>query len=123
MHTTNRFEDLIFHPKELLSIVCECAGAKAKQDAFSYVVGEGKWGSKVHEGSSNLISAMIRYGKDGSDVPAEKRRTASLTVEDLEFAREHLDPNLMHIFQYTHPDPSEGEISALKRFSYWLFET
>ena len=88
------------------------------------MVGEGKWGSKVHEGSSNLISAMIRYGKTDADqnVPPEKRRTASLTVEDLEFAREHLDPNLMHIFQYTHPDPSEGEISALKRFSYWLFD-
>jgi hypothetical protein len=34
-----RFEDLIFHQRELISTVCECVGAVAKQEHFSYVVG------------------------------------------------------------------------------------
>jgi hypothetical protein len=94
------FEDLIFHPKQLLSIVCECAGAVPKEEAFSYVVGEGKWG-KAHERSSNLISAMVRYGSD-------KNRLASLTTEDLTYAKEHFDPELMSMFQYLQPDVAIG---------------
>jgi len=84
---------LIFHPKQLLSVICECAGAVPKEEAFSYVVGEGKWGSKVHQGSSNMISAMVRYGSD-------KKRLTSFTAEDLAFAYQHLDPEVMTIFQY-----------------------
>lgn len=96
-----RFEDLIFHPQELLSTVCACAGAVPKPDedgitAFRYVVGEGKWGSSVHKGSSNLISAMIRYGTDSG-------RLHSLTMDDLNYAHEHLDPELLRIFQYASP--------------------
>jgi hypothetical protein len=34
-----RFEDLIFHQRELISTICECVGAVAKQEHFSYVVG------------------------------------------------------------------------------------
>ena len=84
-----------------MSVVCECGGAVAKEDAFAYVVGEGKWGSRVHEGSSNLISAMIRYGSD-------RKRLASMTTDDLAFARKHLDPNLIRMFQYRQPDETVG---------------
>jgi hypothetical protein len=34
-----RFEDLIFHQRQLISTICECVGAVAKQEHFSYVVG------------------------------------------------------------------------------------
>jgi hypothetical protein len=44
-----RFEDLIFHPKELIATICLCAGAVPKQDTFTYVVDAGKWGS-AHSG-------------------------------------------------------------------------
>jgi hypothetical protein len=90
-----RFEDLIFHQKQLVATVCECAGAVPKEDSFSYVVSEGKWGA-AHQKSSNLISAMIKYG-------STKSRLASLTREDLEYAAEHADPNLVRIFQYQQP--------------------
>jgi hypothetical protein len=58
--------------------VCECAGAVPKQDTFTHVVDSGKWGS-AHKGSSNMISAMIKYGTD-------KKRFASFTDDDLRFA-------------------------------------
>ena len=74
-------------------------------NSFSYVVGEGKWGSKVHEGSTNLISAMIRYGS----ADAKQHRFHKMTTADLEYSRYHLDPELMRIFQY-HPFPAaDGE--------------
>ncbi|GAX17766.1 hypothetical protein FisN_24Hh167 [Fistulifera solaris] len=93
-----RFEDMIFHPRKVLSLVCECAGAKPKQEAFSYVVGEGKWGNKVHEGSSNMISAMIRYGSNSS-------RLTQMSEADLELAYRALDPELMDLFQYPRVPP------------------
>jgi hypothetical protein len=91
-----RFEDIIFHAREVITIVCECAGAVPKQDTFSYVVDAGKWGS-AHKGSSNMISAMIKYGTD-------KKRFASLTDKDLRYAAEHLDPELLGRFHYEVPD-------------------
>lgn len=97
-HHCLRFEDMIFHPRKVLSLVCECAGAKPKQDAFSYVVGEGKWGNKVHEGSSNMISAMIRYGSNSS-------RLIQMSEADLELAYRELDPELMELFQYPRVPP------------------
>lgn len=88
-----RFEDLIFHPKQVISTVCACAGAEPKEDVFSYVVGEAKWGSSVHKGSSNMISAMIQYGSD-------EHRFKSLTYDDLKYANEHISPELLRMFQY-----------------------
>jgi len=91
-----RFEDLIFQQKKLIGTICECAGAVPKTDSFSYVVGAGKWG-KSHTGSSNMVSAMIKYGSD-------KKRFAHLTTEDLAFASKHVDANLLHLFHYNTAD-------------------
>jgi len=90
-----RFEDLIFHQRELIGQICQCAGAVPKGDTFVYVVGEGKWGA-AHKGSSNMISAMIKYGKSSS-------RLAHLTEEDLVWAQYHIDPGLMKLFHYKQP--------------------
>jgi hypothetical protein len=90
------FEDFIFRPKEVVNEVCKCASAKAKQATFSYVVDAGKWGSSVHAGSSNMVTAMIKYGSD-------KNRLRSLTAKDQQFAAQHLDSNLMRLFQYQIP--------------------
>jgi hypothetical protein len=89
-----RFEDLIFHPKELINTICECAGAKPKQDTFSYVVDAGKWGPS-HK-SSNMISAMAKYGSD-------LHRLDGLNQEDLAYAADHVDANLMRLFHYKVP--------------------
>lgn len=42
-----RFEDLQFHAKEMIDIVCQCAGAVARDNdgGFTYIVSNGKWGS------------------------------------------------------------------------------
>ncbi|EEC45174.1 predicted protein [Phaeodactylum tricornutum CCAP 1055/1] len=98
-----RFEDLIFHQKSLLSIVCACAGAIPKQDTFSYVVDAGKWGS-AHKGSSNMISAMVKYGSN-------KKRLSGLTNEDLSYAQEHLSAHLMTLFQYAQPPEGGAALS------------
>jgi hypothetical protein len=91
-----RFEDILFHVREVITLVCECAGAVPKQDTFSYVVDSGKWGS-AHKGSSNMISAMIKYGTD-------KKRFASFTDDDLRYAAKHVDPELLRRFHYEVPD-------------------
>ena len=93
------FEDFIFRPKEVVNEICTCAGAVAKQETFSYVVDAGKWGSSVHAGSSNMVTAMIKYG-------GGKNRLRSLTNRDMEFAAKHLDANLLRLFQYQIPSIS-----------------
>jgi hypothetical protein len=42
-----RFEDLQFHAKEMVDIVCQCAGAVARSEEqdFTYIVDNGKWGA------------------------------------------------------------------------------
>lgn len=88
-----RFEDLIFRPKELVNEVCTCVGAVAKNDQFSYVVDAGKWGSSVHQGSSNRITAMIKYGQ---------KNRPPMSASDRQYAREKLAKHqeLMDLFQY-----------------------
>lgn len=94
------FEDFIFRPKDVVNEICTCAGAtrSPRQESFSYVVDAGKWGSSVHAGSSNMITAMIKYGSD-------KIRLRSLTADDQQFAARHLDGKLLRLFQYQIPSP------------------
>jgi hypothetical protein len=47
---------------------------------------------------SGMVSALIKYGNDGG------RRTKQMNAADLEFALQHLDPELMELFQYRHPN-------------------
>jgi hypothetical protein len=124
-----RFEDLQFHPKEMIDIVCQCAGAVARDEGkFEYIVDSAKWGpgkqelhissssaiarshcltphqfapcfsfSTGHKGKqTNLISAIIKYGTD-------KKRFVGMTKEDLEYANDGLDSELMQLFQYEMP--------------------
>lgn len=96
-----RFEDLQFHAKEMISIVCECAGAVPRDPnaEFTYIVDAGKWGNGHRGKQTNLISAMIKYGTDA-------KRFSNMTKEDLEFAAGALDPELMQLFQYEMPSLS-----------------
>jgi len=43
-----------------------------------------------------MISAMIKYGSD-------KKRLVGMTSDDLAYAAQFLDPNLMRLFQYSMP--------------------
>jgi hypothetical protein len=94
-----RFEDLIFHAKEVTTNVCTCAGGKMKKGDFVYIVDSAKKGVGAHgkmEQRTSFIDAIVRYGKDTN-------RLVSYTVEDLKFSRKSLDRNMMEFFGYLDP--------------------
>ena len=92
-----RFEDLQFHPKKMIDLVCQCAGAVPREKGkFTYIVDSGKWGAGHSGNQTNLISAIIKYGTD-------KKRFSGMTREDMELASEALDARLMQLFQYEIP--------------------
>lgn len=93
-----RFEDLQFNVKEMINLVCECAGAvpRDRNGEFTYVVDSGKWGPGHRRKQTNLISAMIKYGSDA-------KRFAGMTKEDLEYAATAVDPEMMQLFKYEIP--------------------
>jgi hypothetical protein len=69
------FESILFHVREVITLVCKCAGAVLKQGSFSYVVDSGKLGSAAHYGNSKMISTMIEYRTD-------KNRFTGFTDDD-----------------------------------------
>lgn len=87
-----RFEDLIFYPKQLVTQICTCGGG-TPSSKFLYVLDSAKFGPGHGTAKTSLASAMIRYGRS-------KRRTKGLTVEDLQLAKDALDPDLMALFHY-----------------------
>ena len=92
-----RYEDLLFHTKEVTQQVCTCAGGEMSPFSFKYIVGTAKRGVTAHGSDrTGFVEALIKYGK------ADKR-AAKFTDRDLEFARENLDPEMMQLFGYKHP--------------------
>jgi hypothetical protein len=95
-----RFEDLIFHPKEMTKLICECAGGEL-QLPFTYIVNPAKTGpghGKTSE-RTGMVQAWIRYGK-------KAERMGGFLVADYHAATEFLDEDIMKIFGYSHP-PAE----------------
>ena len=99
-----RFEDLQFHPRELVDVICQCAGGVARNDAgaFTYVVDSAKSFGPGHgpqkAEKTNMITGMIKYGTGAN-------RRNKLSKEDLDYAAQHFDPELMSLFEYTLPPP------------------
>ena len=94
-----RFEDIIFHPKEVTKAVCECAGGQLNRGEFKYIVDSAKKGM-AHGKSKDrtgYVDAIIKYGTDEGD------RWKGLTVADLAFLGEHLDRRLLKVFNYNFP--------------------
>ena len=89
-----RFEDIVFHPKQITQTVCECAGGKLKHDEkFTYIVDSAKKGDAHGKEKTSYIDALIQYG-------SEAGRYSGFESADLEYARIHLDPELMELFGY-----------------------
>jgi hypothetical protein len=63
-----RFEDLIFHPKDVVQAVCECAGGKLKHEhdgkGFQYIVQSAKKMVGHGKEKTGYVDAMIHYGTD-----------------------------------------------------------
>jgi hypothetical protein len=96
-----RFEDLVFHPKEVTKKVCECTGGEMKGDGkFIYIVDSAKKGEHAHgTDRTGYVDAIVKYG-------SPKRRYDHYKYkEDLAYIRDHVDPTLMEIMQYPPIDP------------------
>lgn len=99
-----RFEDIIFYPYEVTQKICECAGGvlghreedkDVTNGTFHYVVRSAKAGMGHGPASkrNGLIDSWLRYGNnDAKDAYSE---------EDLEIAKEILDPMIARTFEYT----------------------
>jgi hypothetical protein len=70
---------------------CALSIVSSLTDSLSFFFSTGHKGKQT-----NLISAMIKYGTD-------KKRFVGMTKEDLEFANNGLDLELMQLFQYEMP--------------------
>ena len=98
-----RFEDLVFHPKEVTKTVCECAGGTMRPDnRFKYIVDSAKKGKGAHGSQrTGYIDALVKYG-------SEKRRYATYSrASDLEYVRDHIDSRVMEAMKYPSIDPTK----------------
>ena len=108
-----RFEDLLFHTREVMDAIVKCSGITPSYniDARSHPQGSAVDEShaqqsrefryhvdaaKVHGISTDMVSAMIKYGNN-------RGRSRRYTKDDLDYARIALDKELMDVFHYSHP--------------------
>lgn len=106
-----RFEDLIFHPKQVVEAVCACAGGELKHEhdgkGFQYIVQSAKKTDGHGKDKTGYVDAMIRYGTD-----KYRWKSGGMTDEDRGYVTEHLDRELMEAFGYQFPTdwvtPSES---------------
>lgn len=96
-----RAEDLIFFPEQVTRQVCECAGGKMKEPFVVAIKDLKKDPTKMDSLNRDMASLMARYGS-GS------QRTDQMTEDDLEYAKEHLNSDLMEMNGYQHPEPIPG---------------
>jgi len=80
-----RYEDLLFHGEKVLQIVCDCVGMPLLHENYVYPFGQG-----IEE----LVSLLAAEGMK------DENRHSSLTVDELRYLEEALDPKLMQIFGY-----------------------
>jgi hypothetical protein len=92
-----RYEDLMLQPQEVLTRICECGGGQIKNPKkFTIVKESAKGNLSLHNGSSGLVGALIRYG-------SPTKRVAKMTDGDLTYARKKIRSDLMEAFGYAHP--------------------
>jgi hypothetical protein len=87
-----RFEDMLIHGPTIMKNIADCAGVTTP-DVFQYQTGS----AKGHGSGTTFLKALEKTGDP-------IKRKARMTKDDLEYAKEHLDSNLMKVFQYSHPE-------------------
>ena len=85
-----RSEDVIFFPKELTKLLCECVGGKMRI-FFNLLVKHNNWTS-----DHVTADAMVEYG-----YPYQTFRVTNI---NLDYAKQHLDGELMTMHGYHHPE-------------------
>ena len=93
-----RLEDLVFHAKEVTTQVCDCIGGQMSSD-FLYISETARVGDDNIHGKhrTNLIKSFTNWHLED--------RAKNMTKDDLAYAQEMLDPDLMDMFHYDHPQP------------------
>lgn len=94
-----RFEDLLLRPQVILEHIQECVQAEWTDDKVSFVteaVKESEYFRKYKE-QSGMVSGLVKYGQDNG------RRTYSMQPQDIDFAEQALDAELMELFHYARP--------------------
>ena len=87
-----RFEDLVFQPVTVLREIADCVDGTLAHP-IQYQVQS----SKSHGSGTDYIQALIKTADT-------QLRLYNLTAEDLDFARTHLDAELLRLFRYNVPD-------------------
>lgn len=89
-----RYEDLLLYPREVVRAACECAGGTLSRGPRFVLVAESAKGSDgAHRGAEGLLAAVRKYGD-------AETREKEFTRADLDYARSHLDSDLMEAFGY-----------------------
>ena len=89
-----RFEDLIFHAEETVGEICKCGGGTLKK-RFRYVEDSAKGQGGPHAGSAGFLASLITYGNRTLRMEGILKESA-----DVEYARKHLDGDLMDLIGY-----------------------
>eukprot|EP00985_Skeletonema_marinoi_P017022 scaffold9252_cov160-Skeletonema_marinoi.AAC.13 len=91
-----RYEDLLFHGKEVSRIACECVGGNVTTE-FQYELGSAKGSDGGYEGSNGLLKALVQYGNPAT-------RLSGFTDRDLSYARRNnATAKLMEEYAYSYP--------------------
>ena len=92
-----RFEDLIFYPRTMTKLICECAGGQLERP-FKYIVNPAKTGPGhgKKETRTGMVQAWIRYGR-------QPEARGGFEVTDYQAATRMLDHDIMKIFGYVDP--------------------
>ena len=123
-----RFEDLLYHTEYIINAIRECAGAEwvhttnvtstirdeyghervvvEERPVFQYTVSPAKTHPYFakYKPPSSYLSALIKYGQEDAD---GRNRYGSMSPADIEYARTHLNPELLRLFHYQ-INPSSG---------------
>eukprot|EP00566_Odontella_aurita_P013234 CAMPEP_0113535572 /NCGR_PEP_ID=MMETSP0015_2-20120614/5782_1 /TAXON_ID=2838 /ORGANISM="Odontella" /LENGTH=457 /DNA_ID=CAMNT_0000434845 /DNA_START=375 /DNA_END=1748 /DNA_ORIENTATION=- /assembly_acc=CAM_ASM_000160 len=100
-----RYEDILVHPERVIEAVCRCAGGDTNMDGFTFSDVNGKGNHGPHAGSNGLISALIRYGN-------VSKRQEGFSSDDLNYAENVLDSNLMQAYKYSLPQIRHNEFQV-----------
>jgi hypothetical protein len=94
-----RFEDLIFHPRSVIETVCTCAdGELIDPSHFRYIVNSAKVGEQHGQIRTGYVDAIILYGR------GDQRWLGTMTDADRNYATQHLNHQLMDLFEYRYPE-------------------
>jgi hypothetical protein len=95
-----RMEDLIFRGEETIAQICECGGGTAAHERYTQKQNTVKIGKNTVKGteSTGFWAVIAKYGN------ASNRRVGFLPNQ-LQAAKELLDPKLMQTFGYLYENP------------------